>query len=447
MAKYFGTDGVRGVANTELTADLALRLGMAAATVLQDLPSKTVCIGKDSRLSGDMLECALAAGFAACGWQVLCLGVLPTPAVSFLTQKLGAGVGAMISASHNPAEFNGIKLFGADGRKLGDNLEEAIEQGLDGLLPFTPAPAHAIGSVRHAPHLATEYIAHVQSFLPDLTGMKVLLDCANGASSATAEQIFGQSGAQITCVHNVPDGCNINENCGSTHAQLLSRQVREGGFDAAFAFDGDADRCLCLDGEGELLDGDRILAMLAADYQSRNRLPENTVVATCMSNLGLFESLKKLNIRVLEAQVGDRFVSEMMQAGGYVLGGEQSGHLILGDRAVTGDGQLTAAALLSLIRRSGKSLSELKQIMTVFPQVLRNVNVPNAVKKLIPAHPKVEALQKELCATEGIGRILLRPSGTEPKLRILIEGADQTLLEQAATTLEQAVLEAASLLA
>ena len=447
MGKYFGTDGVRGVANTELTADLALRLGMAAATVLQDCPSKTVCIGKDSRLSGDMLECALAAGFAACGWQVLCLGVLPTPAVSFLTQKLQAGVGAMISASHNPAEFNGIKLFGADGRKLGDSFEEAIEQGLDGLLPFAPVPANAIGTVRQAPHPIAEYEAHVRSFLPDLTGMKLLFDCANGASSATAEAIFGQSGASVTCIHNAPDGCNINQNCGSTHAQLLCEQVREGGFDAAFAFDGDADRCLCLDSEGELLDGDRIVAMLAADYQSRGALPEHTVVATCMSNLGLFESLKKLNIRVLEAQVGDRFVSEMMQAGGYVLGGEQSGHLILGDRAVTGDGQLTAAALLDLLARSGKPLAELKTVMTVFPQVLRNVTVPNTAKKQIPSDPQVCALEQQLCAKEGIGRILLRPSGTEPKLRILIEGSDGALLEQAAEALEQAVLQAADRLA
>ncbi len=430
MGRLFGTDGARGVANTELTCEMAMNIGRAAAMVLAN-GSKTrpkIVIGKDTRISSDMLENALAAGLCSVGADVVTLGVVPTPAVAFLIGKLKADAGIMISASHNPCEFNGIKIFSGDGFKLPDALEEQIESiVLDGAVDYACPTGGGIGSISRAEDAVELYIQHVKSTVPySLNGMKIALDCANGSACRTAERLYTELGAQCHMLHDQPNGVNINDNCGSTHMESLKHFVVENGLDAGIAFDGDADRCLAVDEKGELVDGDFVMAICAADLKSRGKLAHNAVVGTVMSNMGFIQFCEDNGMRFEAAKVGDRYVLETMRQNNYNFGGEQSGHVIFLDFGTTGDGQLTGAHLLSLVHRRDAKLSSLATLMTRFPQVLVNVEVSNDGKLRFYTNRKIkqeiERVQSQLGKK---GRILVRPSGTEPLLRVMIEGEEE----------------------
>jgi len=434
--KWFGTDGVRGVANEKLSPELALKLATAAAQILKPAgPARpVVLIGKDPRQSGDMLEAALAAGFAAMGWQVELLGVVPTPAVAWLTQARGAAMGAMISASHNPAPDNGIKFFDAQGRKLSDQVEARIEALLE--LPALRRTGEGVGRIRMLEQHAREpYCQHLlQSDLTELKGLRIAVDLAYGAMVELAPPVLGALDLEVHWLHHDPDGMNINAGCGSTHLEPLKAYVRQHQLDLGIAFDGDGDRCLAVGPNGEELDGDHIL------YLCRRYLPalaqEQTVVATVMSNLGLEQSLAQLDCHLLRTAVGDRYVLEQMQAGGHALGGEQSGHLIFSQYQVTGDGLLTALQLLNALVRSGKSVSELAQAMPQYPQLLKNVRVSPDWHQRWSEHPGLQAASAEVEARlAGTGRLLLRASGTEPKLRVMAEGQDMAAIEAAVNQL------------
>ncbi len=429
MGRLFGTDGARGVANTELTCELAMNIGRAAAMVLtsDSVEHPTVLIGKDTRLSGDMLEGALVAGLCSVGANVKILGVVPTPAVAYLVTKYKADAGIMISASHNPYEFNGIKIFSDEGFKLPDELEEQIESiVLDNAMPYKVCSGDDLGSVEYLTSAADEYIEHVVSTVEyDLSGMRIALDCSNGSASRTAKKLFESLGAECHMLFDHPDGININENCGSTHTETLMRFVRDNGLDAGLAFDGDADRCLAVDDNGELVDGDYIIAIIAADFKSRGMLKRNTVVGTVMTNMGFQKFCEANGMNFVSTKVGDRYVLEAMRLEDYNIGGEQSGHVICLDYSTTGDGQLTGAQLLSLINRRKARLSSIATLMERYPQILINVRVENENKNKFYTDKDIkEEIKRVESILEGRGRILVRLSGTEPIIRVMLEGED-----------------------
>ncbi|WP_314038519.1 phosphoglucosamine mutase [Dietzia sp. CH92] len=445
MTRLFGTDGVRGLANRTLTVDLAVRLGAAAAAVLATENGPTsgsagarplAVVGRDPRVSGEMLEAALAAGLASQGVDVLLVGEIPTPAVAHLTAGHGAALGAVISASHNAMPDNGIKFFAAGGHKLGDEVEDRIEAALtEGAI--TGPTGSAIGRIsRAAPEDALDsYVRHLLDATPSrLDGLVVVVDCANGAASVAAPRAYREAGATVIEIHSSPDGYNINDNCGSTHLDDVRAAVREHGADLGLAHDGDADRCLAVDAAGQVVDGDQIMAILALAMRDAGELAGNSLVATIMSNLGLKVAMREAGIEVTETKVGDRYVLERLREGGYSLGGEQSGHLVLPAHATTGDGVLTGLRIMARMAETGRSLAELASVMTVLPQVL--VNVPVEDKAAVVASPAVgDAVAVEELRLGATGRVLLRPSGTEQLVRVMVEAEDADLAGEVAERL------------
>ena len=441
MGRLFGTDGARGVANTELTAEIAMNIGRAAAMVLisEEVEHPKILIGKDTRLSGDMLEGALIAGLCSVGANVELLGVVPTPAVAYLVGKYNADAGIMISASHNPFEFNGIKIFSSEGCKLPDALENRIEEiVLDNVVPYAIATEENIGKVTRNEQAADDYIDHVaKSIGCDLEGMEVALDCSNGSSSRTAEKLFTKLGAKVHMLFDEPDGININKDCGSTHINKLQNYVREHKLCCGLAFDGDADRCLAVDENGNLVDGDYLIAICANDMKNRGVLKKNAVVGTIMTNMGFSKFCEENGMQFVSTKVGDRYVLEAMLREGYNIGGEQSGHIILLDYATTGDGELSGAMILSIMKRTGEKLSELAKVMERMPQVLINVKVSAEGKLSFYTDKEIkEEIQRITDILGDRGRILIRVSGTEPLVRVMLEGENleeiQNLAEEAA---------------
>ncbi|WP_026404081.1 phosphoglucosamine mutase [Actinomadura rifamycini] len=428
MARLFGTDGVRGLANRDLTARLAMDLSVAAARVLGEQGEfrghrPLAVVGRDPRASGEFLEAAVVAGLASSGVDVLRLGVLPTPAVAYLTHQLHADLGVMLSASHNPAPDNGIKFFDRSGHKLPDETEDRIEARLGEEWDW-PTGA-GVGRVRDAHGAVEQYVAHLVASVPvSLDGLRVVVDCANGASCDVAPEALRRAGAEVFTIGTAPDGLNINAGCGSTHLDALRAAVREHGADAGIANDGDADRCLAVTAAGEVVDGDQIMAILALEMRESGALTADTVVATVMSNLGFKTAMREAGITVVETAVGDRYVLEAMKAGGFVFGGEQSGHVIMLDHATTGDGVLTGLHLLAAMARRGRPLDELAKAMTRLPQVL--VNVKGVDKARAKTSPELAAAVAAAEAGLGeTGRVLIRPSGTEPMVRVMVEAASQ----------------------
>jgi len=438
MGRLFGTDGVRGLAGSDLTARLALDLSVAAARVLG--PAAThqrpvAVVGRDPRTSGEFLEAAVVAGLASSGVDVLRLGVLPTPGVAYLVKALDADFGVVLSASHNPAKDNGIKFFARGGRKLPDTVEDEIEALLGE--PGPPSP-HGFGRVIEAEGEQEKYLDHLVASLgagpvpaqPPLAGLRVVVDCAHGAAYAIAPEALRRAGAEVIAIGVEPDGENINSGCGSTHLDTIASVVRSQAADVGIAHDGDADRCLAVDASGQVVDGDQILAVLAAELKQEGRLAGDTVVVTVMSNLGFRLAMDDAGISVVETPVGDRYVLEAMLAGQRSLGGEQSGHIILADYATTGDGVLTALHLLAVLARRGVSLAEAAKVMTRYPQVLINVPVDRTAAAASPELAQaVEAAREELGST---GRILVRPSGTEPIIRVMVEAVDTAQADRVA---------------
>ena len=429
MARLFGTDGVRGLANKTLTAPLAMKLGAAAATVLTrgSNPAKrrpTAIIGRDPRVSGEMLAAAMAAGMASKGVDVLRVGVLPTPAVAYLTDDYGADMGVMISASHNPMPDNGIKFFAAGGTKLDDTVEKEIEHALLHLEDDGPTGTGVGRVIEEAPDGLDRYLFHLAKAVPSkIDGIRVVVDCANGAASEAAPLAYATAGADVVAIHNSPNSYNINDGCGSTHIDVLQKAVLEHGADLGLAHDGDADRCLAVDSEGNVIDGDQIMAVLAVAMKEQGLLHHNTLVATVMSNLGLKLAMQDNGIELRTTKVGDRYVLADLNAGGYSLGGEQSGHLVIPDFATTGDGTLTGLYLMSRMANTGKSLAELASVMTVLPQTLINVPVSDkaAIADAAEVKDAIAAAEEQLGDT---GRVLLRPSGTEELFRVMVEAPD-----------------------
>ena len=434
----FGTDGVRGLANGFLTAELAVDLSIAAAHILGELGAfeghrPKAIVGQDSRASGEFLEAAVVAGLASAGVDVYRVGILPTPAIAHLVAESGADLGVMLSASHNPMPDNGIKFFAKGGGKLDDALEAAIEKRMGET--WQRPTGRNVGRVINDDSAAERYIFHLlNSLTMNLNGIKVVVDCANGASSRVAPKTYTRAGAEVIAISHEPDGWNINENCGSTHLENIKAKVLETGADLGIAHDGDADRCLALDSNGNEVDGDFIMAILAQDWQSRGLLTNETIVGTVMSNLGFFKAMEALDINVETTAVGDRYVLEKMLADDFVLGGEQSGHIIMRHYANTGDGLLTALHLMQTIKSSGKSLSELSAVMKRFPQVL--INVKNVSKEKLSISEKIKSeidlRQAELGAS---GRILVRASGTESLVRVMVEAQSAELAAQIAEEL------------
>lgn len=444
MGRIFGTDGVRGIANEKLDVELALAISRAAGMIIktEGVARPKILVGRDTRLSGEMLQCAVAAGLSSVGCDVELLGVVPTPAVAYLVKCLGANGGVMITASHNPFMYNGIKYFGGDGFKLTDAQEDRIERIiLDGEEPIEFARTEHIGTV-HVNYGAVEiYEEHIASAVKhDLSALRIAVDCANGASYRTAKKIFGAAGANATFINCEPDGTNVNKKCGSLFTQNLGEFVKKGGFDLGIAFDGDADRCLAVDENGELIDGDMIMAILAQRFAAEGKLRGNMFIPTIMSNMGLFKFAEKNGFNCYPTKVGDRYVLEAMLRTGARLGGEQSGHMILIDYMPTGNGELTGLLLAETLLLSGKKASELKGIMTVYPQVMINISATPEMKEHL-SDPEVKSyIDIETQRLEGDGRILVRPSGTEPIIRVMIEGRDkdkiQKLAEECAETLQ-----------
>ena len=449
MGRLFGTDGVRGLANRELTAELTLDLSVAAAHVLaeagelrHDGRRPLAIVGRDPRASGEFLEAAVVAGLASAGIDVIRVGVLPTPAISWLTDVHEADLGVMLSASHNPMPDNGIKFFSRGGHKLADELEDRIESQMRE--PWDRPIGAAVGRIRDLPDATTEYVNHLVGTMPGrLDGLRIVVDCANGAASEVGPAAYRQAGADVIVIHGVPDGLNINESCGSTHLEDLQRAVVELGADAGIAHDGDADRCLAVDATGAMIDGDQILAILALAARDADRLPGATVVTTVMANLGFRQAMERHNITVVETAVGDRYVLEAMKSDGFTLGGEQSGHIVMLDHAKTGDGVLTALHLLARLADSeGATLTELAATMTRLPQVL--INVPHVDRSRSDSDPEVQSAVAAARAELGAsGRVLLRPSGTEPLVRVMVEAVDgdqaQRVADQLAATVASAL--------
>ncbi len=442
--RVFGTDGVRGLANGLLTAELALDLSVAAAHVLGEAGAfaghrPRAVVGRDTRLSGEFLEAAVVAGLASAGVDVLRVGVLPTPGVAFLAGHLDVDLGVMISASHNPMPDNGIKFLKRGGVKLDDEVEELIEQRLRE--PWDRPTGAQIGRVKYHYQGMHQYVAHLVGALPNgLEGLKVIVDCAHGAAHASAPAALRTAGAEVIAINAAPDGRNINDGCGSTHLGPLQQAVVDRGAHVGFALDGDADRCLAVDAGGNVVDGDQILAILALTLRDRGRLAQDTVVATVMSNLGFVQAMERSDITVKQTKVGDRYVLEEMQRGGFSLGGEQSGHVILSDHATTGDGTLTALTLLSRMAATGQDLATLASVMTHLPQVL--VNVGGVDKDRVGSDEELQAaVAREEERLAGSGRVLLRPSGTEPLVRVMVEAVSADEAQETADRLAAVVKE------
>ncbi|MCE5290523.1 MAG: phosphoglucosamine mutase [Nocardiaceae bacterium] len=436
MGRLFGTDGVRGLANEALSAELALQISTAAAHVLADAPTgdhrPVAVVGRDPRASGEMLEAAVIAGLTASGVDVLTLGVLPTPAVAFLTGHYDAALGVMISASHNPMDDNGIKIFAAKGEKLEDDAEDKIEAAMEEGLSHRPTGA-GIGRAFQVTDALDTYLSHLATSIKHrLDGLKVVIDCANGAAFEASPAAFQAAGAEVITIHAEPDGININQDCGSTHLESLQKAVVLHGADAGIGHDGDADRCLAVDAQGSIIDGDAIMAILALAMHEDGELVDDTLVATVMSNLGLHIAMRKAGIVVKTTGVGDRYVLEELRAGGYSLGGEQSGHVVLPAYATTGDGILTALRIVSRMAQTGRTLSELADVVHTVPQVLINVKVSD--KAAVASAPAVLAAVADAERHLGEnGRILLRPSGTEELVRVMVEATEPGLADKLAT--------------
>lgn len=444
MSRMFGTDGVRGIANDELTPLLAMQLGQAGAYVLtkENKHKPTIMVGCDTRISGDMLAHALMAGICSVGANAIYVGVIPTPAIAYLTRKYKVEAGVVISASHNPMEFNGIKFFDGNGYKLPDALEDEIEALIHNEMKGVEFPTgSAVGKIKVRKDAREEYINHAVQTVPvDLTGMKIVVDCAEGASHYTSVEALRQLGANVVPIHNMPDGTNINSNCGSTHMEELQARVVYEKANIGLAFDGDADRLLAVDELGNVVDGDQIMAIVGAHLRNMGKLKQNTLVVTVMSNLGLFLFGEHEKIHMEKTKVGDRYVLERMREIGASLGGEQSGHIIFLDENTTGDGLLSALHLLEVVRVTGKPLSELAKVMTVMPQALVNAKVPNHRKEHYMEYPEIaEAIAKLEEEFAGEGRVLIRPSGTEPKVRVMIEGKDKAKIDAEAKKLAELI--------
>lgn len=443
MDRMFGTDGVRGIANTELTADLAYKLGRAGAYVLTEGTHKPkILVGMDTRISGDMLEAALVSGILSVGAEAVTVGIIPTPAVAYLTRKYGADAGVVISASHNPVEYNGIKFFNSNGYKLSDELEDRIQSVIEGGFEGVPSPVGGELGRKVVEEAALEhYVEFAKSTIDtDLKGMKIALDCANGACYEAAVQTFRALGAEVVVINNDPDGVNINKNCGSTHPEELQDYVVRKNCDLGLAFDGDADRCLCVDETGKLINGDFMMAICAKYLKDQGKLTDNVVVITVMSNLGLDLAMRKEGIKTVKTKVGDRYVLEEMVKGNYKLGGEQSGHVIFLEYNTTGDGLVSGLQMAAIVKKSGKKLSELASMMTELPQILVNAKVPNDKKNIHETDEEiVNEINKIEEALHGCGRVLIRPSGTEPLVRVMLEGEVQSELDEMAHRLAKLI--------
>ena len=439
MRKYFGTDGVRGIANSELTCDLAYRLGRAGGHVLAKGKDKvTVIVGKDTRVSGDMLEAALIAGLMSIGCDVIQAGVAPTPAIAYLTRKYKADCGVVISASHNPVEFNGIKFFNEHGYKLDDEVELEIESYIDDITKIDYVPTgNKVGKILKKDDLVREYVDYLESIANcDFKGLKVVLDCANGAAFSVAPTIFDELGAQVVVINNTPDGNNINDNCGSTHPESLQKAVIEHGADLGLAYDGDADRLIAVNEKGEIVDGDKIMMLCALYFNKKDKLAKNTLVVTVMSNIGLHICAQENGIELATTSVGDRYVLEEMKNNGYNLGGEQSGHMIFLEYNTTGDGVLSSLILSKILLEEKKSLSELASVMTQYPQVLVNAKIKNENKnKYMDFDEIANEIKRIDSILDGNGRVLIRPSGTEPLVRVMLEGKNRDEIQNLATNL------------
>lgn len=444
MSRLFGTDGVRGVANDELTPLLAMQLGQAGAYVLtrENMHKPTIMVGCDTRISGDMLANALMAGICSVGANAVYVGVIPTPAVAYLTRKYKVDAGVVISASHNPVEFNGIKFFDGNGYKLPDVLEDEIESYIRNDMSGIKFPIGSnVGKIKYRTDAREEYINHsIQAVGVDLTGLKIVVDCAEGASYYTSVEALRELGGNIVAIHNMPDGTNINANCGSTHMQELQARVVYEKANIGLAFDGDADRLLAVDEQGNIVDGDQIMAIVGNHMKEKGELSGDTIVATVMSNLGFFLMGQQNGIHMEQTKVGDRYVLERMREIGASLGGEQSGHIIFLKENTTGDGLLSALHLLKVLVETEKPLSELAAIMEVLPQALVNAKVPNHKKEKYMDYPEIaDAIQKLDEKYAGEGRVLIRPSGTEPLVRVMIEGKDKKMIDDDAKQLAELI--------
>lgn len=449
MARLFGTDGVRGVANESLTCELAVKIGQAAAAVLGGNQKKRplVAVGMDTRISSDMLASAISAGLCSSGADVLSLGVIPTPAVAYLVRKYHADAGVVISASHNSAEFNGIKIFSANGYKLPDELEEKIEDMILGDQKIHGEIIGAdVGRIIPAENAHKDYVDYLrQTVSHTLDGLKIAIDCANGAASTTAPMLFEQLGAECHILNADPNGVNINDNCGSTHMESLRKYVLNNSMDAGIAFDGDADRCLCIDENGNEVDGDFILAICASDMKKHGKLKKDTVIETVMTNLGFIKFCQANGINFIPTKVGDRYVLEEMLLEDYKLGGEQSGHVIFSDCATTGDGELTALRVLSVMYRESEKLSVLASVMKKYPQVMVNVKVSPEGKINFYTDSKVKkAIEKAKASLGDSGRVVVRVSGTEPLIRVMAEGENTDEITEIVNTAAAEIKEALS---
>ena len=444
MARMFGTDGVRGVAGSELTIELATKLGQAGAYVLtkEQEHQATIIVGCDTRISGGMLASALMAGICSVGANAIFVGVMPTPAIAYLTRKHKVDAGVVISASHNPMEFNGIKFFNGDGYKLSDALEDEIEELIKNNMKDVVLPiGSGVGKIDSRFDLVDQYVSFMKKCVPlDLSGLKIVVDCAEGASYYTSVKTLKDLGANLVAIHTEPDGTNINANCGSTHMDELKARVVYEKADIGLAFDGDADRMLAVDEKGELVDGDQVMAICGLHMKQKGQLKKDTIVVTVMSNLGLDIMAKKEGLKLEKTKVGDRYVLENMMENGYNIGGEQSGHIIFLDDNTTGDGLLSALHLLKVLVETKKPLSELASVMEVLPQALVNAKVPNHKKESYMEYPEIAdaiaVLEKKF---NGEGRVLIRPSGTEPLVRVMIEGKDQKVIDEEAKKLAELI--------
>jgi phosphoglucosamine mutase len=440
----FGTDGVRGVAGAELTIELATRLGQAGAYVLtrEQAHQPTIIVGCDTRISGGMLANALMAGICSVGANAIYVGVIPTPAIAYLTRRHRVDAGVMISASHNPMEFNGIKFFNGDGYKLSDTLEDEIEALIKNNMKDVVLPiGSGVGRIVYRFDIRDEYVEFMKKTVPvELNGMKIVVDCAEGAAHYTAVKTLQDLGAKLVAIHTNPDGTNINANCGSTHMEELQARVVYEKAAVGLAFDGDADRMLAVDENGDIVDGDQLLAICGTNMKAKGILKKNTIVVTIMSNLGFTMMGEKNNIHVEKTKVGDRYVLENMLANGYNIGGEQSGHIIFLDDNTTGDGLLSALHLLQVMVDTGKPLSELAEVMEVLPQALVNAKVPNHKKEKFMEYSEIaEAIAEVEKKFKGEGRVLIRPSGTEPLIRVMIEGKDKEAIDAEAKKLGELI--------
>lgn len=445
MRKYFGTDGVRGIANTELTCDLTYKLGRAGGYVLAQGKEKVkVIVGKDTRISGDMLEASLISGLMSVGCDVITVGVVPTPAVAYLIKKYDADCGVVISASHNPVEYNGIKFFNEDGYKLDDEVELNIENYIDNIEKVDYYPVgQKVGKKIHMHDAQRDYIDYLKSIINvDFKGLKVVLDCANGAAYKVAPIVFDELGASVITINSEPNGNNINDKCGSTHPQKLQEAVLKHKADLGLAYDGDADRLIAVNEAGNIVDGDHIMILSAIYLKKKSKLAQDTLVVTVMSNIGLTIAAKEHGVKLSTTGVGDRYVLEEMKNSGYNLGGEQSGHMIFLDYNTTGDGVLSSLVLAQIVLEEQKKLSELAVVMTQYPQVLVNARIKNENKNRYMEYPQIKSeIERIESLLDGCGRVLIRPSGTEPLVRVMLEGKEEGQIKELATNLANLIQE------